>query len=35
VGLTAAQEILGETGFGAQAQTLKPLAELQTGPKPG
>jgi hypothetical protein len=31
VGLTAAQEIVGNARFGAQAQTLKPPSELQAG----
>ena len=31
VGITAAQEILGDANFGAGAQTLKPLSELQAG----
>jgi Ca2+-binding RTX toxin-like protein len=35
VGIGAAQEIIGEAGFGSQAQTLKPLSELQAGPKLG
>jgi hypothetical protein len=35
VGIGAAQEILGEAGFGSQAQALKPLDELQAGPKLG
>ena len=30
-GGTAAQEIVGNTGFGTQAQALKPLSELQAG----
>jgi hypothetical protein len=35
IGLAAAQDILGDAQFGAQAQALKPLAELQAGPKLG
>jgi hypothetical protein len=31
VGIGAAQEIIGDANFGAQAQTLKPLSELQAG----
>ncbi len=31
IGLTAAQEVLGDVQFGAQAQTLRPLAGLQEG----
>jgi Ca2+-binding RTX toxin-like protein len=31
IGLTAAQEVLGDAQFGVQAQTLRPLAGLQDG----
>ena len=31
IGVTAAQQVLGEPGFGGQAQTLQPLAGLQVG----
>ena len=31
IGVSAAQQVLGETGFGNQAQTLQPLAGLQVG----
>jgi hypothetical protein len=31
IGLTAAQEVIGNAGFGTQAQTLQPLAGLQSG----
>ncbi|MBL8503148.1 MAG: DUF3060 domain-containing protein, partial [Rhodocyclaceae bacterium] len=31
IGLTAAQEVLGDAQFGAQAQSLRPLAGLQDG----
>lgn len=31
IGVTAAQEVLGDAQFGAQAQTLRPLAGLQEG----
>ena len=31
MGIAAAQEIVGNAGFGAQAQTLKPPSELQAG----
>ncbi|MBL0167826.1 MAG: hypothetical protein IPP85_12125 [Propionivibrio sp.] len=31
IGLTAAQEVIGDAGFGTQAQALRPLAGLQAG----
>ena len=31
IGVTAAQEVIGASSFGSQAQTLQPLATLQTG----
>jgi Ca2+-binding RTX toxin-like protein/pimeloyl-ACP methyl ester carboxylesterase len=31
IGVSTAQQVLGETGFGGQAQTLHPLAGLQVG----
>lgn len=31
IGVAAAQQVLGETGFGGQAQTLHSLASLQVG----
>jgi hypothetical protein len=31
MGLTAAQDVIGDSNFGTQAQTLHPLAGLQTG----
>ena len=31
IGLTAAQQMIGDTNFGSQAQTLRPLAGLQEG----
>ena len=31
MGLTAAQEVIGDSSFGTQAQTLRPLAGLQDG----
>ncbi|MEZ7912511.1 MAG: calcium-binding protein [Propionivibrio sp.] len=31
IGLTAAQDVIGNSGFGSQAQTLQPLANLQSG----
>jgi hypothetical protein len=35
VGVAAAQDIMGNAQFGAQAQALKPLSELQAGIKLG
>jgi hypothetical protein len=32
-GKTGGEQDRGEAGFGSQAQVLKPLAELQAGPK--
>jgi len=31
IGLTSAQQVIGDAGFGAQAQTLRPLAAIQEG----
>ncbi|MDQ5878689.1 MAG: hypothetical protein QG638_1422, partial [Pseudomonadota bacterium] len=31
IGLTAAQQVIGDASFGSQAQTLRPLAGLQEG----
>ena len=31
IGLTAAQDVIGNANFGSQTQTLQPLANLQTG----
>jgi len=31
IGLTAAQQVIGDANFGSQAQTLTPIASLQTG----
>ncbi|MRR58090.1 MAG: hypothetical protein EG824_07760 [Deltaproteobacteria bacterium] len=31
IGLTAAQAVLGDTGFGTQSQVLRPLVDLQSG----
>ena len=31
IGVTAAQEVIGASGFGTQAQTLRPLESLQAG----
>lgn len=31
IGLTSAQQVIGDAGFGTQAQTLRPLATIQEG----